>query len=101
MTNSRRQILDGATAALAATSLGGCTIFGRMLEEEPLPKPLRTDGSAPDSLNGIARARGLRLSNALGAGPSGTPAGDFAARDNLATAHFAAVRWAAQAALPS
>jgi endo-1,4-beta-xylanase len=38
------------------------------------PKHAHRAGSAPDSLNGIARSRGLRFGNALGSGPSGAPA---------------------------
>lgn len=67
-----RQVLGGAAAALAATA-AGCAPIDSMLDALTTGSRV-VAGAALDSLNGLARAKGLRFGNALGAGPSGAPA---------------------------
>ena len=61
---------DCMALGLAATA-SSCAPFNSVMNSF---KPNAIAGSAPNSLNGIARSRGLRFGNALGAGPSGAPA---------------------------
>jgi endo-1,4-beta-xylanase len=59
---------DCMALGLAATA-AGCAQFDSVFGTG---KPAA--GSAPDSLNGLAEAKGLRFGSALGNGPSGAPA---------------------------
>ena len=60
----------GCMALGLAATAAGCAPFDSIMGSLT---PAPAAGSAPDSLNGLARAKGLRFGSALGSGPSGAP----------------------------
>jgi endo-1,4-beta-xylanase len=64
-----------AAVPLARASAAALSSRNHVLEHRHILKhtPGKAAGTAPDSLNGMARAKGLRFGSCVGTGPSGAP----------------------------